>query len=145
MTTESKKRTEKVCQVGDLIRIPIADNSFVAAHVLYISKRMKDIFLLGVIGLNVEADSLISYPEYSELVWSGMASLKDGQWSVVGTAPISQSEEYTRSIVGGWICVEEEEIRPAKKQDYETIPRMMPYPRIALENFLNKRFLSSRL
>jgi hypothetical protein len=122
--------------IGDLFYVPLKERK-VLAQVVYISAKMKDVMLIGLLGL-FDVDQFQGNEGFKEFVWAGMAPLVQGVWPILGNAPVVVPSDVTRCIVAGWVCENEKEIRPASESDYASLPKMTPYPRLALENFCDK-------
>ncbi|WP_147393158.1 hypothetical protein [Paracoccus siganidrum] len=134
---------------GDLLRIPI-DDFFVAAKVIWISNRYKDVCGIVVYPAcfqcaeNVRAidgDYLVMkmgqdnvrvlYPSVKNVT-------KKKIWEVVGSAGVMGNDEIPYHIIGGLLCKGDDEVRNATSEDYARFPRMMTAGPIVVQNLIRQ-------
>jgi hypothetical protein len=89
--------------IGDVVLVP-ASGGFILAQVLYVSKRFKNVILLGMCSaLTVEKKLPLELPsQFSALLYTSQEPITKGRWSVVGDMPLSDEDRaLSKRIVAG--------------------------------------------
>jgi hypothetical protein len=119
--------------VGDVIMIPVSNEAFAAAKVMFLSKRNPSLLILGVATDQTYSKATLpdplprSFPlilQTSRVLIENPAGndLGDGIWHLVGHDPAPVPEDASLRIVHGEVCREDEPIRKATEEDRKKLP-----------------------
>ena len=97
---------KKNVSVGELALIPIGDDNFIPAKVLYLSRFYKDVVLLGLFALKQTGRDLheaLLPSEPSLTVYTSQVPITKGRWKSTGIVqPLNEREKgKAKRIVGG--------------------------------------------
>ena len=123
---------------GSVILIPLEGEECQVVHVLFELAAVKDVGLIGVPATAEDPDETECSNGYVDYFWVGLSPIRQNKWRTLGRFELPDVTYYTRCILGGWVCENEQELRPAREEDYAKIPRYQPHPRLAAETRLRK-------
>lgn len=113
---------------GDVVAIPAGGGRRIAAKVLFLSKRNKDVALFALTDREVDAQqgiSAVSWADYKLFLYSSAVPVNRGDWHIVGYLPLSEEEAgASRRVVGGELWVGDEYLGPASPVDSTELPQM---------------------
>jgi hypothetical protein len=119
--------SKKDVKPGDVVLIPLR-GKYGVGKVLYVSKRYRDVILLGIYRKAVSEESMpTSLPDVMPaLVYTSQVAVQQRRWVVVGHEPLKENQQgLAKRIVGGEVWLEDEELRPATSEDARSLPRML--------------------
>jgi hypothetical protein len=125
----------KRLNVGDVILIPLKDNIFGIGKILFLSKRFKNVILLGVYDQFVKTPSMpTSLGEISLKLYTGQQAIKEGPWILVGNETLLDSQRnLSKCIVADDVWFEDQKIRTATADDFATLPELLALGRGLVE------------
>lgn len=113
---------------GDVVAIPAGAGRRIAAKVLFLSKRNKDVALFALTDREVGATqevSALSWADYKLFLYSSAVPVNRGDWHIVGHLPLSEEEAAaSRRVVGGELWVGDDYLGPASPVDSAELPQM---------------------
>ncbi len=120
--------TQVKLRSGDVVAIPAGAGKRIAAKVLFLSKRNKDVALFALTDREFAASDATSEMAWTDdklFVYSSSVPVRRGDWPVVGHLPLGEAEAVaSRRIVGGEVWVGDEYLGPASPEDSATLPPM---------------------
>ena len=114
-------------RAGQLVAIPISDRGFALAQVLWLSRRFRNVALIGVFpGLRASASAL---PEpdrpFASLLYTGSQPISRGIWPVVGLLPLQAGDgPLSLRRVAAHVYLADEAVRVATPEDESQLPEM---------------------
>ncbi len=117
----------KRAKVGDVIRIPLSDGQIALGKILFISKRYKNVMLVGVYPFRHSPMELPStWPkEFAGMMYTSTRGVSSGEWDVVNHQTVTVEEhQLSTCIIAGEVWVGDEHIRSATTQDLGNLPEM---------------------
>lgn len=135
---------------GDILRIPV-DDFFVAAKIIWISQRYKDVTGIVVypacfqeagrvrptdgdyVAMDMGGDEVrVLYPSIANVT-------KKRIWDVIGASELTQRDEaLCHHIIGPGLCQGDVEIRTATADDYARYQRMMTAGLVVVQNLIRQ-------
>src|SRR5690242_7333527 len=109
--------SRKNVDVGEIILIPV-ENEFVAAKVLYLSQRYKNVIMLGVYNLRTPVKECPkTLPVCFELlVYTSQEPVLKKRWISIGHQPLLTGQDgVAKRIVAGDVWLEDQHLGPASE------------------------------
>lgn len=127
---ESKRLSKTKLRAGDVILVPVADDGFAIAKVLFVSKAFRQMMIVGVAtdrtvdatwkpGALPAAFPLTLFTDTSPLENPAKVALRTGPWLLVGHDPAPIPAEATHRIVAGEVYEGDQPLRAATPADQE--------------------------
>jgi len=114
-------------KVGDIILIPLEGGGFGVGKILFLSKRFRNVILLGIydqFARDISMPTLLG--EMPLKLYTGQQAIKEGYWFLVGKEPLQDSQlGLSKRIVAGDVWIGDDKIGPASKDDLEKLPKML--------------------
>jgi hypothetical protein len=112
---------------GDIFRIPLPSGASGIAKVLYVSKRYRNVMLLGVAaGADISEVAAVEADFSAGLFYTSVEAPAYLGWHCIASTPVSFAEsQLSRRIVGGEVWLGDVEIGPASSDDRRKLPRML--------------------
>lgn len=114
-------------KVGDVVAIPAGDGRTIAAKLLFLSERNRDVALFALTGVEVGPGKAaeISWNDFKLFLYSSVISTTRGDWPVVGHIPLSEQEAAaSKRVVAGEVWVADKALGPASASDLAELPQM---------------------
>lgn len=121
-----KTASPKKAKAGDVVRIPLPNDLYGFAKVLYTSRHYRNVMLLGAAR---GAHSTSSFPTGLDftagLFYTSVSCPVYNSWEFVAQVPPSDSEaDCSLRIVAGDVWLGDAHLRPASDADRTTLPQM---------------------
>jgi hypothetical protein len=109
---------------GDVLLIPVAPNRFAAAKVLFLSKRIKNMMLIGVsTNKTVEKVAMPApLPPFDARYYTG-SQLVGSEWPVVGHDASPIDPDASKRVSAGMVSVRDEKLHIASPSEVASLPR----------------------
>jgi hypothetical protein len=122
--------------LGEIILIPIS-GGFVQAKILFLSKRDKDVMLLGIYtySLDMKQYAVPVVGDFAATYYASKQAILKGKWSSTGIIePLSETEhQLSKRVDAGNLWLENQYLGPATHEDERTFPQMDVYGSALLE------------
>ena len=120
--------SKKNVTVGEFALIPVDNNAFVPAKVLYLSKRFKDTILLAVyptVTTTPEIPDTLPESSIAEF-YTTQKAITSGRWLSVGVQELRPNEVgRAKRVVAGEVWQDDNHLGPASDADLATLPKML--------------------
>jgi len=118
---------KKDVRPGDIALVPSGAGKFAVGKVLYLSQCYKNVMLFGIYSKAVTERTMP--PKLGDaiglLVYTSQTAIRQHRWIPVGHEPLRENQQgLAKRIVGGEVWDEDKELRPATREDMQTLPRM---------------------
>ena len=117
----------KKVRPGDIALVPLAAGKFAVGKVLYRSQYFKGVILFGIYSKAVTERTMP--PELGHaiglLVYTSQRAIQQDRWIPVGHEPLRENQQgLATRIVGGEVWDEDKHLRPATREEMQTLPQM---------------------
>jgi hypothetical protein len=113
-------------EVGEIVLIPV-EHAFVAAKILYISNRYKNVILLGIYNFTTcvkECPNNLPM-DFGLMLYTSQDPIRKGRWISIGREVlVSGQKGVAKRIVGGEVWRDDQHLGPASETDRRTLPQM---------------------
>lgn len=115
-------------KAGQIVAIPTGDGRYVAGKLLFLSKRYRNVALIGLSPREVRVDDPapgLLEVDLEMLLYGSKAAVASGRWPILGSSPLSDWEraQSLRRVAGGvWLA--DDYVREATPADLEELPEM---------------------
>lgn len=131
--TSPSKGRRTTPAVGQIVAVPLDEDLFALAQVLFLSSYFKNVALYGLLDARPSGNpALPKTLNYLTMKYGSSASIRRGEWPVVDSAPLAVDDNCSKRIVAGSVWMADQCLGSATEEDRQTLPNMDVYGNKAL-------------
>ena len=140
---------KKDIKSGDIISIPLDNDKYAIAKIMFLSIRYKNVILLSVYPLLTSSSELLEVAyeiNHELLIYTGLDPIRKEEWRKVANCSVNEEEkQLSTRIIAGSVWVEDEYLRNATENDRATFKKMEVYGTILVKRTIIEYLTTKKL